>query len=475
MLKSPSKPNDSLHTIHTKLNGASSSQSSPTKILVLETRTSKPPDSRFQRHRTAIKSEDPIDSDGKNTPSLLLNESDFCRQLLIDGYVQSFVDFYHLTHRADPHSVGRNISSTVAELSFIRDNLVTAEISRRQSKIAHVYEAYGRLADLYASSADWKTSIFFHEKCLEVSQLTADTIAEMAANHSLGIIYQNMNELDVARKFHEKHEEVAERIGVVEEVKKANLELYKVFTLLARRLVIDGKFADALQCYMSCLESARKSSDRKAEGEANGKIGNLLLSKADSVNVAKSVPYHKEQSRIANEMGNAEGKCSSCLGLALSYNLLGQAEEALKQLSAVQQISEHAGDSFLQLNAYRALGTFYSKVGRLQEALDSMKKHYQLVNIEFLKNNTTAYYHSSSTHSPGKVNILTSGTATYRNDQYSNTVTIDDLDRARGYVGIAKGNLLMGSYMISIQSDLSAILDWKLTRSQLPEVEKPLS
>jgi tetratricopeptide (TPR) repeat protein len=473
MIKAPGKHGETQQAIRSKSDSVSG-PSSPTKIHVLETRTSKPPESRFQRHRPGMKHDDHIDSEDKDSHSKIPDESDFCRKMLSDGYVNSFVDFYHLTHRADPHCSGRNIKSTVAELTFIRDNLVAAEKSHRQSKIAHVYEAYGRLADLYSSSTDWRTSNFFYEKCLEVSRLKADIRAEMAAYHSLGMVHQNMAEFELARKYHEKHEAVAKLNGVVEEVMKANLELNKVSTILARRLEVDGKFTDALQCYESCLESARKSADRKAEGAANGKIGNLLLSKGDAVNVARSVSYHKEQSRIAGETGNAEGECNSCLGLALSYNLLGQAEDALIQLSAVQRISEHAGDSFLQLNAYKALGTFYSKVGRLEDALDAMKKHYQLVNIEFLKNNTATYYNNLSSHSPVSTHSMNVESPHRKNNQHLNTVTVHDLDLARGYVGIAKGNLLMGRYMVSIQSDLAAILDWKLTRSELPYEEEPM-
>lgn len=473
MIKVPAKLGESQQAVRSK-SVSTSGPSSPTKIHVLETRTSKPPGSRFQRHRPGMKHDDHIDFEDNDSHSKIPDESDFCRKMLSDGYVNSFVDFYHLTHRADPHCSGRNIKSTVAELTLIRDSLVAAEKFRRQGNIANVYEAYGRLADLYSSSTDWRTSIFFYEKCLQVSQLTADMRAEMAAYHSLGIVHQNMAEFEVARKYHEKHEAVAELNGVVEEVIKANLELNKVSTVLARRLEADGKHIYALQYYESCLQSARKSADRNAEGEANGKIGNLLLSKGDAVNVGRSVSYHKEQSRIARETGNAEGECNSCLGLALSYNLLGQAEDALKQLSAVEHISQHTGDSFLQLKAYKALGTFYSKVGRLEDAVDAMKKHYQLVNIECLKNNTAPYYNNSTSHSPGRPISMNGESCPKKNNQSLNAITVHDLDLARGYVGIAKGNLLMGRYMVSIQSDLAEILDWKLTRSELPSVEEPM-
>jgi tetratricopeptide (TPR) repeat protein len=442
------------------------------KVIVLETKTSRPPVSRFQRQTPApVIEQTHVEVEKIENHIQLLNESDFCQQLLSDGYVQSFVDFYHLTHRADPHSTEKAVTSTVAELTFIRDNLVTAETSRRQGNTANVYGAYGRLADLYTRAMDWRTSIFFHEKCLEVSQLTADARAEMTANHSLGIVHQKMSEFETAQKYHEKHEEVAKLYDVVEEVVTANVELYKVYTVIARRLEAEDRFTEALQFYEACLESAKKSYDKKAEGEANGKIGSLLLSKADLSNAARSIPYLLEQSQIAQEMGNAEGKCNACSGLALAYDLLGQADKALVQLSAVQTISEQTGDAVLQSKACRALGTLYSKVGKLEQALEALKKHYQLVNAAFVRDNSCSQNDFCSS----------SGVAAKIYDEISNSrspessgavpVSIKDLDLARGYVGIAKGNFLMGNYLISIQSDLTAILDWKLTRSELPACE----
>lgn len=75
------------------------------KIIALETKTTKLPVSRFQRVRPVSDDNQQLNSDF-NSDVLLNNESDFCQRLLSDGYVQSFVDFYHLTRRADPHSLG---------------------------------------------------------------------------------------------------------------------------------------------------------------------------------------------------------------------------------------------------------------------------------------------------------------------------------------------------------------------------------
>lgn len=39
---------------------------------------------------------------------------------------------------------------------------------------------------------DPKTGVYFHEKCLEISRLTADRGGEMSANHRLGMAYEKM-------------------------------------------------------------------------------------------------------------------------------------------------------------------------------------------------------------------------------------------------------------------------------------------
>eukprot|EP01034_Spumella_vulgaris_P025369 gene25369-31820_t len=88
--------------------------------------------------------------------------------------------------------------------------------------------------------------------------------------------------------------------------------------------------------YFKCLEAAKKSWDRAAEAD----------------------------------LGQAEGRCRACSALALALDLLGQPDKALAELTLVHTISEQAGDTYLQAQACRSLGTLYSKMGRLDAASD---------------------------------------------------------------------------------------------------------
>lgn len=425
------------------------------KLTVIEEKPTKPPGNpKFNRKVLQNTS-----TGGNITEESLpdkITPSSICQQLLTQGFVQSYVDFYHLTHRLDPlarEEITTTVNLPVEELTFIRDNLIRAEAARRQGDTSTVYAAYNKLADYYVSNKDWKTGFFFHEKCLEVAQLTNDVRAEMAANHSLGVINQLMQNYDRARMHHEKHEQLAISVDVFEEIARANTELYKVYLTLAEKAETSNRSEEALEIYMRCLEAAKKSWDKASEAEANGRIGNLLLHQGQ---VQQCIPYLKQQSQLAADLGHPESRCRACSALALAWDKLGQSDKALNELTLVHAISEQAGDAYLQAQACRALGTLYSKLGRLDSAVDILQRHFTLLK--------SILFRSTSKSAPSA--------PTSSKEDSSRKVTSADLDLARAYIGISKGNQLLGFYAIALQYDLSSLLDWKLNRSDLLKVSK---
>merc|ERR1711916_163106 len=123
--------------------------------------------------------------------------------------------------------------------------------------------------------------------------------------------------------------------------------------------------------------------------------------------------------------------------MGLAYNDVGMADKALTELNLVQTISEQAGDLLLQANACKAMGTLYSKVGNLSEAVNALQRHFDLLKILDARSSSEG----------------------------NRSVRLKELDLARVYVGISKGNAQLGKYVIAIKFDFSALLDWKLTRS----------
>jgi tetratricopeptide (TPR) repeat protein len=278
----------------------------------------------------------------------------------------------------------------------------------------------------------------------------------MTANHTLGEIYQHMNDYKIAQLFHERHEEIANSVDDAEEIVKSNIQLHSVYLYSANQLEKDNMLNEALEMYHRCLGASIKCMDLAAQGEANGKIGNLLLRRGEP---AAALPFLRQHSQISADIGDTEGRCRASSALAWALDSLGENAKALTELSLVHSISEQAGDAYLQSQACRALGTMYSKVGHLKEAVDVLQRHFELlkaiINQQLSALNNP---HSNNNNNNNNNNEHTSKTP---------TVTIQNLELARIYVGISKGNLLMESYMHAINFDMSSLLDWKLNRTEL--------
>jgi len=332
------------------------------------------------------------------------------------------------------------------DMVFIRNNLVLAEMSRRQGNTVGVYAAYNKLAESYKKKMDWKTSIFFQEKCLEVAQLTSDLRAEMTANHTLGEIYFQMDDFARSREYHERHEEIAVSMDSDDDLALANIELHKVYLVLANRLEAAGENNEALQMFEKCVEAAKKCRELSAEAEANGKIGNLLLRLGEP---AQALPYLRQYSQISTDLGDTEARCRASSALAWALDSLGDNDKALTELNLVHSISEQAGDAYLQSQACRALGTLYSKVGQLTEAVNALQRHFELLKAI-----------SQKVRDPTD------------DMDASPQISLKDVELARVYVGISKGNLLQKAYLHIVSFDMSALLDWKLSRAEIAGKEK---
>lgn len=318
-----------------KLSISKSAAKVPKSVKRIEERLANPPGkSRFSR-ATTVK-----DVETTSSQPIPLTDAEICRQMLCDGFVQSYIDFFHLTHRSD-----LNDGITHQDKIIIRNHLVRAEESRRKGNTKGVHQSYMKLASIYLNVDDWKTSIFFYEKCFEIAQSTSDKNAEMAANHSLGIVYQKMGDIASARKFHERHEELAKSVDSVEEVAKANAELYKVYSQLAQQLDDEDDVVGAQQLYLKCLHASRLAIDKVAEAQSNGKIGNVLMRMGD---MAGAIPFLREYSQISADMDDSENRCLASSALAAALDSIGMTDKALVELQLVSSISEQAGDTMVR-------------------------------------------------------------------------------------------------------------------------------
>ena len=112
----------------------------------------------------------------------MTDKQSLCIDILVGGYVNSFVDFFYLTHRAEEDATaaaaaanggsGASASSSStahpppipdSKLSTIQHHLTSAERAHRRGDSEQVYASYEALAHDFHAAQDYKTSIYFYE------------------------------------------------------------------------------------------------------------------------------------------------------------------------------------------------------------------------------------------------------------------------------------------------------------------------
>ncbi|KAL7692633.1 putative tetratricopeptide-like helical domain superfamily [Plasmopara halstedii] len=371
-------------------------------------------------------------------------EEHLCTQLLIDGHVQSFVDFFHLMHRNDQHKGGgcssksqqdingamaESGSFSVAEMKFLRDQLVLIELSKRRDEYLDVMAAYDSLATYFMERQDNATMIFFNEKCLEIARHTNDQTREMQILLQIGIGYHVMNKLDQARQYLELCVAIAKTYTNDKELcVEAYTHLGKVYGDMALRSEREEEFVAAIDLYRLCLDCAITSYNVEAQTHSQFKIGicyNALNEPADGL------PFLEQYLSAARQSGNFDGECNACAALATAHDKLGNQQQSIEFLNQYLAIATRAENLTSQADACARLGQIYTASQNFQRACEMHEKNYEL----------------------SKVVAARSGNQTTQNI-------------SRVSVGAARANAKLSMLLAYVTDDFQGLLTWKNTQAK---------
>jgi len=370
----------------------------------------------------------------ENDPAVV-DRRGLCEGMLKDGFVQSYVDFFYLTHRPDPNpdavtgapadAEREEIEVSAEEMVYIRDNLVRAEGARRQGDTGTVYASYSALAEHFHGADDAKTAVYFYEKCLEIAKLTNDIRGEMASNNDLGLIYQSMGDPEVAAKYHERHLVLSRKDDNDPEERRAAKELVRVYRQMAERHEAKGDFDPAVASYTKCLESSRAAKERLSEGLANYRLGRALVLLDEC---HRAIPFLEDYEGISKELGDRASEGSACAALASAYQKLQNDDKAMDYLKTCLEVATETDDLVAQAEAAAALGVIYNKRKDYDKSVEYFEKNFKLCRT-----------------------TVAQGVAP----------TNEVVEIARVYLGMARGNQMLKRFVHVVNSDPNALLEWK--------------
>ncbi len=270
-----------------------------------------------------------------------------CEGMLRGGFVQSFVDFFYLTHRPDPENEGRDVQVPAREAQYLRENLERAEAARRRGDTGAVYAAYANVAKYYESRAgDAATGVYFYEKCLEVARLTGDHRGEMAAHHDLGLARMAAGEAEAAARHHERHLAMARALDDAREARLASRELAGVYTARAEALEAAGLAFGRAQV---------------ASGEPEAAVATLEQAEA-----------------LLRKLGDVKGEGRAAAALAAAWRDQGDDTAAAAYLERCLASAAASSDLAAEAQACRALGALEAAAGDGDRAVELLEKNFDI-------------------------------------------------------------------------------------------------
>lgn len=365
-----------------------------------------------------------------------LDKQQLCIDLLMVGCVQSFIDFFYITHRksqAGEAGGGRGPSDAEAKeveipedtLIFLKETLESAETARRMKNYHHCFEHYNVLSDYFEKVSDLKSAMYFYQRCSDVATDVDARESIAKANLNLGMCEEKQGHWEEAMRFHERALSIATSADSLPLQIKSASRLTHVYRILAERCEKERRDMEATAFYERCLSCARLSKDSALEGSACHKLGK---SKYNTGNYEEAIDLQKQYLEICKTHDDRVGESAARAALAHAYEAIGNTSEAIKQLESLLNVASDAGELQAQASACLNLGLLYNDRGDHDKSVELLEQHFDLAR------------------------------------QLGDRKLIDS---ARVILGMARGNGKLDIYVDLVNGNLDKLLQWKSKRLPL--------
>ncbi|ETO07417.1 tetratricopeptide TPR_2 [Reticulomyxa filosa] len=317
-----------------------------------------------------------------------------CIDILCEGCVDSFTEFFYLTHRYNENRELHETKFSVDEMIFIKQNLVMAEIAIGKRDIEKAHNAYKNIGDFFRQSNEGQTAIYFYEQCqkelnkaeseFSMEELllrqqgttvqTSDTNTDQKKSSfvqllkelqvvtclDLGLMYESMKEVDKAIQCYQRHIQIAQQLNNKSQLKSVHRNLIRTLHLRAEELTKNRQYDKALQILQECVNSAQLVKDLISEGTAHASIGNIY----QIIKQYQPAIDHHENLVFNDKQG--EGAAYFALGKC--YDNISDYAVAIKYFEAYMKTANEEKRLEEECGASLALGDVYFQIQQFDKA-----------------------------------------------------------------------------------------------------------
>lgn len=318
---------------------------------------------------------------------LLSPEECICTQLLTTGYVESYSDFFKITHPKAPGSYHydywQNATPDSAspqppivppdKYQFLQTRLVEAETARRNGQDAELARAYTDLSQYFQSINDMRIAIIYLEKLRDYALFTSDLKREAQALKEIGRLFKEAGNLESSLNFCEECLSVS--VSINDGVAEAQAALIDAYRNYSQQLIARGEGNKAIDFLQKSLKVANESGVFLSLAICHQELG-LCYKQLEMLN--KAIEHFEKAYHIYNGLENVEGQSAAVSALATSYKYMGNVELAVENFKKLHDLAQQTGNAQDKAMSCLTMGKILWESGQKEEALKWFEKNFQI-------------------------------------------------------------------------------------------------
>ncbi|KAM3132429.1 hypothetical protein pb186bvf_015529 [Paramecium bursaria] len=387
-------------------------------------------------------------------------------EILTQGYVQSYTDFFYITYQSIPllfHASAQmslfdhfNIKEVIYRIyllkvkhqqinqsqDFLEDlkrSLIQAEESTRYQlpDRSAALEGYLILAEQFQNNhQDYIVSAYFYKRVINIARQCNEQQFEGKGRLGYGKCHYQVGLIDQSINILEESQKLCEELGLETVSEQMSGQLIQIYNKMASEYEKgEGEqINQALHYYEKCREAAQKSGNYEAEGMICHKIGGLFLKMG---NLQRSIQYQSKFLDIVKAQHKDDSKqkeMEAHASLAKCYIKKGDIDEAQKHLDQYHILAKDQKLHNAQSDAGLMLAKLHQQKGNTAKSLEYFQQHFDCAKSEKSENKNRKL-----------------------------------IDEARVTYAIAKANAYIDNYIKLVANsdkNLKALLDWKLKKDK---------
>ncbi|KAI8911948.1 hypothetical protein DFJ77DRAFT_83532 [Powellomyces hirtus] len=301
-----------------------------------------------------------------------------CLELLRDGRVQSYIDFFRMTISHGPLSSSQQHADEGQLLHELKELLIAAEASQRRGDAKLGYESRKNIARYFQVQGNHELAIAYYREALDKArQIADDRGIEIEAARNIGLELERDGKPHEASDFYDTSRQLARACSNSDAEQLAAKSLVSVRMKLAKQQEKSKQYDAAIGQYNFCMQILLESCPDEQTmndlnyrlGRAHQQIGNIPT--AIEFLETFLLKVRKYGDRVKE--GWAQAVLASCHESAGNLPL---ASEALLQFLSITE--SDPSQKAAQAQACNHLGNLYNRMGEYDTAVRYFERHYQL-------------------------------------------------------------------------------------------------